>query len=179
MELEDWVQDYNELEPFMKECVEYISIYKLYINVSNELVSIEKEKYPLHIKETKKNSNIYSSYLPKEHLIHSIETNKKYNSIHYNFNSLLKLNFTIDHNEIQEFIKEKETKHINPLMKYFTFENCIEDILFDDVIHTLKHLNSIYILYVEPLSKKYISKKQSDTTTKKIKITKHNSTKRK
>lgn len=193
MELEDWIHGYSQFEPFMKECIEYINIYKIYVNDENECVSIQKESYPLCVKEihtgTSQSVNKYISFLPKEHLIHIIDTNKQHNSVQYRFNSLLKLNFTIDHEETVEFIQNatpkntnntENTTNPNPLMNYFTFENCIEDVIFDDTIHYLKEFNDIYILYQQKPFIKYTSKKHNDkhnsndnhnpNTTKKIRI---------
>lgn len=198
LRINDWLLEYKKYNGLLKELVENINVYRIYINSKREIISIEKNELELSkvlkkvINNEEKNDDIienselkYESYLSKEQLIYYIAKHMKYNNIRYKVLSLIKLNFSINEEELEDFLELQNNESTliedndflnNPIKKYLKFENGINDLQFNDTCICLKDLNEIYIVYYEELknNKKYTSKreKQNNNETKKINLKK-------
>lgn len=209
LKINDWVLEYKKYNGLLKELVEKINVYRIYVNSKREIISIENDELNLS-KNLKKiinpkdnniinendNENIknendiiqsnelkYESYLSKEQLIYYIAKHMKYNSIRYKVLSIIKLNFDINEDELDDFLELQNNKLTiieeneflnNPIKEFLKFENGINDLKFNDTCVCLQELNELFIVYYEEQNneKKYINKreKMNKNQTKKISL---------
>ena len=126
---DEWVDNYinkeKEYDEFYKENIKYIFLFFIYIDSGKNIIKIKKEK--LHI-----NNNL----LKKEELLDIIKNNN--NDSKYKIFSLLKYNFDINIENIDDDYKEK---------LFFNNLKNINDIYWNKTIRKFQELNSLYLLF--------------------------------
>jgi len=176
----NWVDTYKKNEEhyndFYNEKVSTIQVFFLYINSEKDLVNIKQESHTLNV----------VNILPREQLIALIKEKQLLNKVKYKLFSLVRYNINLQPEEIDDFIGPNEIgpneigpneigpNEIGPndtnneyTNRFFTPENHVNDIYFQDTISIFQDLNSLYIIFkADPPNKK---KSNTNNFTKKLK----------
>jgi hypothetical protein len=157
-----WIHDFEKedglYKDFYLEDLYFINLHYVYLNESNTIEKVKKDKYFFN--------EFHTNIVPKEELFKIIVKNKNQNTENYKLNCLFKYNCTIDPYTIIEFFKSKTPIAIDTPNIYLTPITSIESVPFKKTITMFQDLNSITIIY----------KKTSNTTTNNINT--NNKTKR-
>ena len=157
---DNWIQDFDKIDKpykdFYKENVYYVHINIFYVNNDNEIEKITNEIFFM------KNHNVIS----REEIIDIIKRNSLYNKNMYSLLSILKYNFTLNPEEINDFLNTKDNNY------YYNDQNLtiikhIDKIVFEKTISMFQNLNTLIIIYYEK-DKNNIKKEYINTYTKKI-----------
>lgn len=148
----EWIAELNksinDYKQFYKEVCNNIYIYYLFVSKSNELVFMKKEK-----------STLQDSTYKRDILSASIK-NKPRECKFDNYKLLKIAKFNIDI-EPQDIINSSFFKSIdNP---YFTTYDDIQDIHFNDTVHFLHNINTLFILFKENIKSSIKSSIKSKT----------------
>jgi hypothetical protein len=157
-----WILDFEKedglYKDFYLENLYFINLHYVYLNESNRIEKVKKDKYFFNEFQT--------NIVPKEELFKIIVKNKHINRENYKLNCLFKYNCTIDPYTIIAFLKNKTPITIDTTNMYLSPITSIESVSFKKTITMFQDLNSISIVY----------KKTSNTTTNSINT--NNKTKR-
>ena len=140
-----WIHDFEKedglYKDFYLEDLYFINLYYVYLNESNTIEKIKKDKYFFN--------EIQSNIVPKEELFKIIVKNKNISSENYKLNCLFKYNCTIDPYNIITFLKNKTplTHELDPNNSYLSPITSIESVQFKKTIMMFQDLNSISIIY--------------------------------
>jgi hypothetical protein len=144
-----WVIDYKKTEEnynvFYNEKVNTIKIFFMYINTDKTVVNARQEILTLN----------NDSILRKEQLIHIIKNNQILNNIKYKLFSIVRYNIDLQPDEINNFLSVSNTDktYIN---RFLIDKKNIDDIYFADTITIFQDLNSLYIIFKEQNTNKYL-----------------------
>jgi len=146
-----WVTDYKKTEEnynvFYNEKVNTIKMFFMYINTDKTVVNARQEILTLN----------NDSILRKEQLIHIIKNNQILNNIKYKLFSIVRYNIDLQPDEINKFLsvsnKDTDKTYIN---RFFIDKKNIDDIYFTDTITIFQDLNSLYIIFKEQNTNKYL-----------------------
>jgi hypothetical protein len=101
-----WIQTFDKIDKpyqeFYKENVYYVHINIFYVNKENNIDKITNEIFFM------KNHNVIS----REEIIDIIKRNSKYSQNLYSLLSILKYNFTLNPEEILDFLNLKEESNM-------------------------------------------------------------------
>jgi len=160
----DWIEEFEiedkDYKQFYKEKVKQIRIYCLYVNKTQELFHVKKQKM-----------NLTNSVLDKESLVALLKKYRSYQNKTYIPLSILKYNITLKPQYIQEFISNpSEFEYVEP-------QSSIDDIEWFDSIEFMHDVNSLYIVFREKWKSKkvgtkkiYIKTKQNRAKTRKKRL---------
>tara|TARA_B100000035_G_scaffold313374_2_gene326947 strand:+ start:2357 stop:2872 length:516 start_codon:yes stop_codon:yes gene_type:complete len=151
-ELDDsWISDIEKEEEiyghFYREITDEIELYYIYVNSSNKIYYIKKEKCKLD----------KSSILQREKLINLLKKNEKYNNKKHKLISILQYNIDLSAEEIFDYLNDSEK------FNFLSTKSNIEEIKWRDSIRLFKDINSLHIIFYE-------DKKNTKVNTKKIYI---------
>jgi len=138
-----WIHDFEKedglYKDFYLEDLYFINVYYVYLNESNSIEKVKKDKYFF--------SEFHKNILPKEELFKIIVKNKNQNNEKYKLNCLFKYNCTIDPYTIIAFLKNKTLLTLDPNNSYLSPITSIESVQFKKTITMFQDLNSISIIY--------------------------------
>jgi hypothetical protein len=172
-----WIHDFEKedglYKDFYLEDLYFINLYYVYLNESNIIEKVKKDKYFFN--------EMQSNIVPKEDLFKIIVKNKNLNSGNYKLNCLFKYNCTVDPYNIITLLKNKTpiTSEFDPNNSYLSPITSIESVEFKKTIMMFQDLNGIYIIYKKPShtnTNTNTSPNTSTTTnnkTKRLHIKKH------
>jgi len=159
-----WIHDFEKedglYKDFYLEDLYFINLYYVYLNESNSIEKVKKDKYFFN--------EIQSNVLSKEELFKIIVKNKHQNAEKYKLNCLFKYNCTIDPYTIITFLKNNTPITVDTTNSYLSPITSIENVQFKKTIMMFQDLNSISIIY----------KKTTNTTTDTASNNTNNKTKR-
>jgi len=123
----------------------------MYINTDKTVVNARQEILTLN----------NDSILRKEQLIHIIKNNQILNNIKYKLFSIVRYNIDLQPDEINKFLSVSHTvsdsntdkTYIN---RFLIVDKNIDDIYFADTITIFQDLNSLYIIFKEQNTNKYL-----------------------
>jgi len=172
-----WIQNFEKedglYKDFYSEDLYFVNIYFVYLNNSDIIEKVKKDKFFLNEKQ--------SNTISKEELFKIIVKNKILNNENYKLNFLFKYNFTIDPGNIISFLKNNASNigEIDPNNSYLSPITSIESVQFKKTITMFQDLNSITIIYKKGQINNNIkgklnnSDKTDNTKTKKLHIKKN------
>lgn len=138
---EDWINEAENEEKsfsrFYKHPVNKITCYSLFIDISKNLVKLNRQFLNIESNGTLLNSTILN-------VINS-DTNDNIFLKNYRIEHVLNFNFDINQNDIQTFINDYDSKKIKNL--YLKETSYTNDIKFNDTIKYLHPLNSLFLIY--------------------------------
>ena len=141
----NWIHDFEKedvlYKDFYLEDLYFVNIYFVYLNDSNKIEKVKKDKFFFNEK--------HSNTLPKEELFKIIVKNKNINNENYKLNFLFKYNFTVDSHNLINLLQNNipiisETEQNNSYLSTIT---SIENVQFQKTITMFQDLNSITIIY--------------------------------
>ena len=148
-----WVTDYKKTEEnynvFYNEKVNTIKIFFMYLNTDKTVVNTRQEILTLN----------NDSILRKEQLIHIIKNNQILNNIKYKLFSIVRYNIDLQPDEINKFlsVSNTDTDTDKTYINRFLIDNKnIDDIYFADTITIFQELNTLYIIFKEQNTNKYL-----------------------
>ena len=157
--VENILEENKEYEHFYNEVNNTISIYKIYVNKNNSIISIKKD-----------NHFIDNGVLTKFDLSLILKNSVKYNNIKFSPISLLKYNIDLDPINVQNYISDTEQ------FNFLSIENSIKDLKWNDSINLFQDMNCLYLIFYEKQQKKNETKsiffkkyKKNKTRKKKLK----------
>lgn len=182
----DWIIKEEKLEHiqqnYIREPMDFIDIFTIYINSNSYIEKIISEKHPLVLLDDKKNT-----VLKKEYLLQLIQNKKiKTNHSSYKLIDVLVNNIDLEPEFIQNYSKNENNTEFSK--NYFNVLKIIDDIVFSPSIFIFHDLNSIFLIFKEKdydplqIKTKSILKDDNDVnnndvnnkTTKKVKIMSRN-----
>jgi hypothetical protein len=142
----DWIDEYFKYNNFYKEQVENIDIVNIYLDVNKNIININK-------------NNVYldNPLITKEHLLYLIKQHNSNTNHKYRLLNFFKYNFDIDECDLKKYIYDDDSDGYVYLKNY----NTIQDIKWNDTIHSFNQLNGIYFIFQEKniSNKKTLKKK--------------------
>jgi len=156
-----WIQDFEKIDKpyhdFYKENVYYVHVNFFYINRENEIDKITNEIFFM------KNPNVVS----REELIYIIKHNSHYNANMYSLLSILKYNFTLNPEEITDFLKISNNDCYRE--ENLTIVKHIDTLVFEKTISMFQDLNTLIIIFYEKNKENNVKKDNiNNNYTKKI-----------
>lgn len=155
--LEEEYDEEFEYNDFYKSKVKYVTLAFFYLDKNRNIIRIQKEK-----KEINQNKIL------KNELMEIIENKKKFLNKTYTIRDILKYNFNLDIENIQDFT------HSSSKYKFLHTLDNINDIYWDKTIERFNNFNSLYFIFVDNYSsnnktkKIFLSKKKRRTSKKKL-----------
>lgn len=136
-----WLLDFENSEKlyqnYYKDDNCYTNIHYLYINENNQIEKIKQEFFYM----TKPNRIL------RDELIGLLKRNSIDNNIRYTLLSILKINITIDPNEIKKLLVSDNIDYYKDA--FVTSIKNIDTIIFDKTINMFQDLNDIFIIFYE------------------------------
>jgi hypothetical protein len=175
-----WIQEHDRLstinENYLREPMDSINVYYVYINRNQYIEKIISDKLPLSLSEDKT-----CSYLSKETLLQIIQSRKiKTSFSKYKLTDVVSYLVDLEPENIQSFSNTDNLEQATP--SFFKIRSFMDDIQFNNSIFIFHGVNSIYLLFeeVELLNHRHTLKsilKTSEknsvsdkTSTKKVRI---------
>jgi len=138
-----WIRTFDKIDKpyqeFYKENVYYVHINIFYVNKENNIDKITNEIFFM------KNHNVIS----REEIIDIIKRNSKYSKNLYSLLSILKYNFTLNPEEILDFLNTKEDNNDYFNDKNLTIVKHIDALVFEKTISMFQDLNTLCIIFYE------------------------------
>jgi len=165
---DEWIKKFEKedkpYEDFYKEDIFFIYVHFVYINQNNEIEKIKEEKFFLSI----------PNYITMEEIQNLLKKKMVLNNTRYSIMSLLKYNFHIDSEEVNQYISTQ--KQDNSL--YLTTVKNVDKIHFEKTIEMFQDLNELFfILYEKPnttnIKKLHINTKKHHINSNKKNTRKH------
>jgi len=148
----EWINEFEKedklYENFYKENIKQINICYFYIDESNDISNIIKEKYTLQ------KENI----LTKEELVYLIKHNCIKKEKKHRLLSILQYNYKGNTENIISNVNDMTDEE-----NYLSSLHYINEVKWEPTIKFMHNLNTLYIIY-------YVSKKLKNSNTKKVKI---------
>ena len=151
-----WIDEFEKTDKlyqgFYKENNYYVNVHYVYINKNSEIEKIKEQ-------------SIYMSkpnFILRDEILGLIKRNAIDSEKRYKLLSILKINITLDPNEIKEFLIGDYTDFYKD--KFCSVVKNIDNILFEQTINMFQDLNDIIILFFENSN----TNTNSNTVTKKI-----------
>uniref|UniRef100_A0A6C0E320 Uncharacterized protein n=1 Tax=viral metagenome TaxID=1070528 RepID=A0A6C0E320_9ZZZZ len=161
-----WIHDFEKedclYKDFYLEDLYFINMYYVYLNESDTIEKVKKDKYFFN----EFNKNILS----KEELFKLIVNKKNQSNENYKLNCLFKYNCTVDPCNIITFLKNNTNdSYLSPITS-------IENVQFKKTIMMFHDLNSIYVIYKKTFNTTTNTKTINTTNniTKRLHIRQHN-----
>ena len=174
-----WINTFEKMENvnqnFIKEPMENIDIFFIYINTNSFIEKIIRENHPLELNTDKK-----YNVLKNEYLLHLIQSKKnKTDFSYYKIIDILLFNVDLSPEQIQHYYKNKNTDNIS---KQFFHQNILStnDIKILPSLYIFHNINSLFLIFQEKkldninIKPKSILKNNNQSSnnkiTKKVKI---------
>jgi hypothetical protein len=175
-----WIQEHERLstinENYLRETMDSINVYYVYINRNQYIEKIISDKLPLSLSEDKTHS-----YLSKETLLQIIQSRKIRTSFSkYRLTDVVSYLVDLEPENIQSFSNNENVEQYTP--SFFKIRSFMDDIQFNNSIFIFHGINSIYFLFEEvellnhrhtlkSILKTSVNNTVSDkTSTKKVRI---------
>lgn len=175
-----WIEEHERLstinENYLRETMDSINVYYVYINRNQYIEKIISDKLPLSLSEDKTHS-----YLSKETLLQIIQSRKIRTSFSkYRLTDVVSYLVDLEPENIQSFSNNENVEQYTP--SFFKIRSFMDDIQFNNSIFIFHGINSIYFLFEEvellnhrhtlkSILKTSVSNSVSDkTNTKKVRI---------
>jgi hypothetical protein len=173
-----WIQEHERLstinENYLREPMDSINVYYVYINRNQYIEKIVSDKLPLLLSEDKTHS-----YLSKETLLQIIQSRKLKTSFSkYKLTDVVSYLVDLEPENIQSFSNNDNVEQSTP--SFFKIRSFMDDIQFNNSIFIFHGVNSIYFLFeeVELLNHRHTLKSilktspsvSNKTSTKKVRI---------
>jgi hypothetical protein len=136
-----WIDDFDKndklYQGFYKENNYYVNVHYVYINKNSEIEKIKEQ-------------SVYMSkpnYILRDEILGLIKRNSIDSEKRYTLLSILKINITLEPNEIKEFLVEDYIDFYKD--KFCSVVKNIDNILFEQTINMFQDLNDIIILFFE------------------------------
>jgi len=141
-----WIQEHDRLsqinENYLREPMDSIRVYYVYINRNQYIEKIISDKLPLLVSENKQNS-----YLSKETLLQIIQSRKiKTPFSKYKLTDVVSYLVDLEPENVQSFSNHEIAGQSIPFFKVRSF---MDDIQFNNSIFIFHGINSIYFLFEE------------------------------
>jgi len=142
-----WIQEHDRLstinENYLRETMDSISVYYVYINRNQYIEKIISDKLPLSLSEDKTHS-----YLSKETLLQIIQSRKIRTSFSkYKLTDVVSYLVDLEPENIQSFSNNENVEQYTP--SFFKIRSFMDDIQFNNSIFIFHGINSIYFLFEE------------------------------
>jgi hypothetical protein len=174
---DSWIHETEKLEKieqnYIREPMEFIDTFFIYINSNSYIEKILSEKHPLVLLADGK-----TNVLKKEYILQLIQSKKiKTNHSKYKFIDMITFNVDLEPEHIQSYSKNENISENSK--KFFNVLPIIDDVLIPPSIFVFHGINSIFFIFqekefdVSQLQPKSILKSVSGSqhkTTKKVKI---------
>ncbi len=174
---DSWIHATEKLEKieqnYIREPMEFIDTFFIYINSNSYIEKILSEKHPLVLMADGK-----TNVLKKEYILQLIQSKKiKTNHSKYKFIDMITFNVDLEPEHIQSYSKNENISENSK--KFFNVLPIIDDVLIPPSIFVFHGINSIFFIFqekefdVSQLQPKSILKTVSSSqhkTTKKVKI---------
>jgi len=140
-----WIHNFEKEDGIYKdyysENLYFINIYFVYLNESNVIEKVKKDKFFFNEK--------HSNTLPKEELFKIIVKNKEINNEKYKLNFLFKYNYTNESHNLLNLLQNKVpiVEDYEETNSYLSTITSIENVVFKKTITMFQDLNSITIIY--------------------------------
>jgi len=140
-----WIHNFEKEDGIYKdyysENLYFINIYFVYLNESNAIQKVKKDKFFFNEK--------HSNTLPKEELFKIIVKNKEINNEKYKLNFLFKYNYTNESHNLLNLLQNKVpiVEDYEETNSYLSTITSIENVVFKKTITMFQDLNSITIIY--------------------------------
>jgi hypothetical protein len=134
----DWIDEYFKYNNFYKEQVENIDIVNIYLDVNKNIININK-------------NNVYldNPLITKEHLLYLIKQHNSNTNHKYRLLNFFKYNFDIDECDLKKYIDDDDNNDDDNDDDYLINYNIIQDIKWNDTIHSFNQLNGLYFIFQE------------------------------
>jgi hypothetical protein len=150
-----WIESYEKEENyynmFYPESNKNIKTHILYINKMNELETIKEIKLELS----------QENVLKKEDFIRLIKETNQNDNKKYNLSSILVYNFTIENEELKNFLNNSDSYDFMTKLKY------TDDYKLSPTLNCLQDVNNLYIILIEEPKKNNII---NNNNTKRLKF---------
>jgi hypothetical protein len=154
-----WIESYKELEKnfddFYKEKSENIEMFFLYVNLDDELETVNSSMYILDV----------NSRISKNSLVNVIKEHREKHGKKYRLINLIKYNVTLDPEDVIHMLSVDN----NEGDAFVTHESYNRDIHFAETVCILQNLNSLYFVFRETPAKSHRARAQ----TRKISVSPH------
>jgi len=142
-----WIQEHERLstinENYLREPMDSIHVYYVYINRNQYIEKIINDKLPLSL-----NSDKTHSYLSKETLLQIIQSRKiKTPFSKYKLTDVVSYLVDLEPENIQSFSNTENLEQSNT--PFFKIRSFMDDIQFNNSIFIFHGINSIYFLFEE------------------------------
>ena len=142
-----WIQEHDRLstinENYLREPMDSINVYYVYINRNQYIEKIISDKLPLSLSEDKTHS-----YLSKETLLQIIQSRKiKTSFSKYKLTDVVSYLVDLEPENIQSFSNTDNVEQATP--SFFKIRSFMDDIQFNNSIFIFHGVNSIYFLFEE------------------------------
>jgi hypothetical protein len=173
-----WIQEHDRLstinENYLREPMDSISVYYVYINRNQYIEKIISDKLPLSLSEDKTHS-----YLSKETLLQIIQSRKiKTSFSKYKLTDVVSYLVDLEPENIQSFSNTDNLEQTTP--SFFKIRSFMDDIQFNNSIFIFHGVNSIYFLFeeVELLNHRHTLKSILKTSSQDTSVSDKTSTKK-
>ena len=178
MDLDDsWIRETEKIEKveqnYIREPMEFIDVFFLYINSNHYIEKILSEKHPLVLLDDGK-----TNVLKKEYILQLIQSKKiKTNHSKYAFIDMITFNVDLQPEHIQNYSKNENISENSK--QFFKVLPIVDDVIISPSIFVFHGINSIFFIFqekefdVSQLQPKSILKNilgSRHKTTKKVKI---------
>jgi len=159
-----WIHNFEKedgiYKDFYLENLYFINIYFVYLNESNVIQKVKKDKFFFNEK--------HSNTLPKEELFKIIVKNKELNNEKYKLNFLFKYNYTNESHNLLNLLQNKVpiVEDYEETNNYLSTITSIENVVFKKTITMFQDLNSITIIYKKMQENQNINNKQNNEKNK-------------
>ena len=142
-----WMEEYKRLENVSENCVkdpmDNIRMYILYINRHLEIESILLEAFPLSLNDS--NQPVIS----KDVLLKLIQDKKVKNGVKYGLFDLLLYNVELDSIDIGDYSSVDDSSILEKFGGFFRPVSVIHELVISPSLFVFHDLNSIFVLYKE------------------------------
>jgi hypothetical protein len=173
-----WIKEHERLttvnENYLREPMDSINVYFVYINRNQYIEKIISDKLPLLLSSDKTHS-----YLSKESLLQIIQSRKVKTSFSkYKLTDVVSYLVDLEPENIQSYSNNENLEQSNP--SFFKVRSFMDDIQFNNSIFIFHGINSIYFLFeeVELLNHRHTLRSILKTNNKEETISDKTSTKK-
>lgn len=147
-----WIEEEEKIQNiqynYEREQCKTIHIYCIYVNIENNVIKIDHEKYPLVSRQNTNNTPSNCSLLLKENVLKIIQSKKIYTpTSKYKFEDVILYNVDVDAENIQAYENMEPTIYnSNEFFKVLPF---VGDIVVPDTVFIFHELNSLFFIFKE------------------------------
>ena len=154
-----WLIDFENTDKlyqdYYKDDHHYTNIHYIYVNTNNEIEKIKQDFIYM----------LKPNFVFRDELIGLLKRNSIDNSIRYSLLSILKINITLDPNDLKGFLLNDNLDQYKD--NFLSLNKNIDTIVFEKTITMFQDLNDILIIFYEE-DKNSVNMSKPKTYTKKI-----------